>query len=99
MTVHATVLLRSRRDVIIWVNASLAQTLRLSVLGRGCCSLPSRSRLPASQHTRQDFPRTSRLLYHAAFVCLLIVRRDLVCVGDEWRCGPLRLEVQLKCER
>jgi len=48
-------------------------------------------------NTRQDFPRTSRLLYHAAFVCLLIVRRDLVCVGDGWRCSPLRLEAQLKC--
>jgi hypothetical protein len=75
MSVHATVLLRSRRNVIIWMNASLEQALRLSVLGRGCCSFLA---APGSllRNTRQDFPRTSRLLYHAAFVCLLIGRLD-----------------------
>ncbi len=69
MTVRATALLRSRMRVIMSMNASLAQALRLFVLGRGCCSLPSRSRLPASQHLTR-LPRTSRLLYHAAFVLL-----------------------------
>jgi hypothetical protein len=76
MIVHATVMLRSREDVIVLVTG----------VGRADVeAICTRSRLTAAflaapgtllRNTRQDLPRTSRLLCAITFVCLLVDRRD-----------------------
>jgi hypothetical protein len=76
MIVHATVMLRSREDVIVLVTG----------VGRADVeAIRTRSRLTAAflaapgtllRNTRQDLPRTPRLLCAITFVCLLVDRRD-----------------------
>jgi hypothetical protein len=76
MIVHATVMLRSREDVIVSVTG----------VGRADVeAIRTRSRLTAAflaapgtllRNTRQDLPKTSQLLCVVTFVYLLVDRRD-----------------------